>query len=178
MPYRRALPPLTTWHSQNGLLLVSYFWGLSYLMPPGDRIAFAEVFPERIAAALLPQMWAWGILLLVPALGALIGDRVMAHRHGATNWPWRLSLYGHTLLCAVYGTLTFLALIQGAEEIRWHSLGQFIAALLSALSRPVLWGFITYQHSTYARLPRPVVIRTLKDDDEEKKEEETPDVNA
>jgi hypothetical protein len=156
MPYRRGMSPLTTWHSQNGLLLVSLTWGGSYLIPAADRIPFSEVFPSPMSHSIFPEMWLWGLLLFVPALIALVADLVLKRGNGDSKRAWFVALGGHYVLSGIYASLTVGAAFEGFSEIHyawsWHT----AAAMVSAISRPILWGLIAYLHTTYARLPKPV----------------------
>lgn len=151
MPNKRAMSPLTTWHSQAGLLWISWTWGLSYVVPPRCRIPFAEVFPNSIVF----PMWVWGALMLAGATVSLIAERVLRH---TSCRPWHCAWAGHALLAATYFSLALGALVQGLAEISaFHfAAGSFI----SAISRPVLWGYVGYLHTTYARLPRTLLPGT------------------
>lgn len=148
MVRRQLLTPLTTWHTQSGLLLISWTWGLSYLVPPHERIAFSEVFPAFPAHADVP-MWAWGVLMLGSASVALVAERVITHADGDHPVAWRAAWVAHALLAGCYMTLAFAALVTGGMQA--HSVNQAV----TAISRPVLWGYIGYLHITFANLRRP-----------------------
>lgn len=145
--------PMTTRHSQATLLLVSFTWGLSYCMPPAQRIPFSEVFPFDLTRWSSVPMWGWGAALLFFAAVAFMGERIILERGPGSATGWRASFMAHTFLVGIYGTLAVAALAQGISEIQVaHSPA---VGLISALSRPVLWSYIAYLHLTYARLPRP-----------------------
>lgn len=146
-PNRRTASPLTTWHSQSGLLWISWTWGLSYLVPARDRIAFSEVYPH-----LAGPMWMWGVGLIIAATIALISERVI---RTTRKRPWSWAWGGHMVLAGIYSTLAAAALLQALGEVHGTPLGWgFWGNVISAISRTVLWGYIGYLHSTYARLPR------------------------
>lgn len=160
MPYRHhqsQLSALTTWHSQSGLLAISATWGLSYLMPPRYRIPFSEVFPPTVVHSALGHMWIWGLLLLIPALLALSIEQVATRRQTSSPRLWRAVFGSHILLSAIYFMLAVGALVSGLRQVPWEADTSWTcwAALASAVSRPVLWGYIGYLHSTFARLPAP-----------------------
>jgi hypothetical protein len=182
---KRGISPLTTWHSQGGVLMISFSWGASYLVPASDRIAFSEVFPESIMANIIPKMWVWGLLLCIPALLAFLAERqinrdpipVLRHDPDQRVLPllwlrirgagrdllrrvrkgaWLAVLTGHITLAGVFSALACAALAQGIEEVaHLHAGWHMMLGMVSALSRPILWGYIGYLHSTYARLPKP-----------------------
>jgi hypothetical protein len=153
--------PITTRHSQTALLMVSFFWGLSYVMPVNLRIPFSEVFPPSVGEFSQIPMWGWGAAMLFAALAAIAGERMilisLVQKTGPAQFGWRLSIFSHTVLVAVYATLAIGALITGFPETHAQAAG-----LISAISRPVLWGYIAYLHLTYARLPTPVRIKRKK----------------
>lgn len=156
MPYKRGISPLTTWHSQSGLLLISASWGLSYLVPEKYRVPFSEVFPSRLLPFGLPMQF-WGAVLVVFAVAAFVSERVIAHTRRAHDVAWKVGYGSHMALTATYGTLAFAAIFESIGQVNeptwtWGWWGQGV----SAISRTVLWGYIAYLHSTYARLPRPV----------------------
>lgn len=156
MPNKRGISPLTTWHSQGGLLLISFTWGMSYIIPSKYRIPFSEVFPNSLGT----QMWAWGAALLVAATSAFVAERVVAHSKGKHSIAWRAGYGSHMVLAAVYITLAVCALVEGAKQIHGPALSwPFWGLVLSAVSRPVLWGYIGYLHTTYARLPHPQGVK-------------------
>lgn len=142
--------PLATRHSQTALLLVSFAWGMSYLMPRHRRISWSEVFPED--ANLVP-MWAYGVALIGMALAALVGERLIMRAQLART-GWRCSFFAHSALFAIYATLALSAMLHGFREA--GAIGWSAAGVISALSRPVLWGYVGYLHLTYARLPSPM----------------------
>jgi hypothetical protein len=149
--------PLTTRHSQTILVLVGALWGLSYVMPWGQRIAFAEVFPPSLEKHAHLPIWVWGAGLLTGSLLALAGERLLLMsllRNDTYRSPgWPISISAHMLLSAIYITLSVSALVTGFTEA---AAVHFTApAVLSALSRPFLWGYLGYQHVTYALLPTP-----------------------
>ena len=148
---------VTTRHSQGTLLLVSLFWGLSYCMPPGQRIIFSEVFPDTLAKHSQVPMWGWGVTLLVAAIAALIGERAILAANGQTRFGWRLSFISHTILAGVYFTLSVSSLEVGVMQVA--GMHWIAPAIISAVSRPVLWSYIAYLHVTYARLPRPELAK-------------------
>lgn len=151
---------VTTRHSQGTLLLVSLFWGLSYCMPPGQRIIFSEVFPDTLSKHSGVPMWGWGVMLLVSALAALVGERAILGGNGQTRFGWRLSFISHAVLAGVYFTLAVSSLEVGVVEVA--SMHWAAPAIISAMSRPVLWSYIGYLHVTYARLPRPALAKKQK----------------
>jgi hypothetical protein len=153
MPYRRRQSEMVTWHSQLIFLLIALFWGLSYLMPPHGRIPFSEVFPDTIERGVAKGMWIWGLLLFTPALVGFIGDMFL--RFTSWIWSWHMALWAHFLLTATYASLTACALWEGMEQVTRFPWPWTVSATISALSRPLLWGGITYVHWTYARLPAP-----------------------
>lgn len=155
MPYRRELPALATWHSQNGLLVVAYLWGMSYLIPEHDRIAFSEVYP--VVGHIMPAMWVWGWMLVLPATLALFADVTLRLSKGRQTWSYDLAFIGHLMLASVYVALAVSALIEGLGQVTLSCFphGHFWGQLISALSRPALWSLITYLHVKFARLPRP-----------------------
>lgn len=158
VPYRTR-NPITVAHSQRGLLWVSFTWGASYIIPEQHRIPFSEVFPAPLAHSGVP-MWGWGVLLLASAVTALISERLVARTRNPQSRAWRAAWISHMVLAGIYGALVFGSLVQGLSEVdttshTWWADGML--CVVSALSRPVLWGYIAYQHSTYARMPGPVV---------------------
>lgn len=159
MSSRRTFAPLTTWHSQTGLLLISFTWGASYAIPAPDRVQFSEVFPIPTAGVL--PMWVWGTVMLVAAAVAYAAEWRL-RRNPSSRPSWASAWGGHMVLSAVYFTLAAASFVEGFSEISTapHVLhGLF--AVISAISRPVLWGYIGYLHTTYARLPRPRVEGSL-----------------
>lgn len=153
--------PMTTRHSQTSILLVSLTWGLSYCMPPSLRVSFSEVFPPSLERWSSIPMWGWGIAMLFAAVSALIGEQLILKavvgRREPSRFGWRLSIFAHTCLAAIYFTLTIAALVSGIREAHWQA-----AAIISAISRPVLWGYIAYLHVTYSKLPSPYAPRVKK----------------
>lgn len=146
--------PLTTRQSQTAILFVSLTWGLSYAMPTNLRIEFSEVFPRSLEHWSSIPMWGWGAAMLTSALLALVGERlilgsVVSHRQ-PSKFGWRLSIAAHTALAAIYATLCVAAAVTGMRETHMQA-----AAIISAVSRPVLWGYISFLHMTYSRLPDP-----------------------
>jgi hypothetical protein len=154
MPYKRALSTLTTWHSQNGLLLISFTWGASYLVPERLRITFSEVFPTALAVGRLP-MWCWGTVLVMAAAVAYLMDLRITRHPPPHRWAWPAAWGAHMMLAGTYITLSACALAEGVTQIHGPPTSVlFWGGVVSAASRPVLWGYIGYLHSTYARLPR------------------------
>lgn len=148
----RGVSPLTTWHSQGGLLLISATWGLSYMTSDKDRVRFAEVFPDTITAH---RGW-WGLSLVICCAAAYKAERVMNKDQKPHPWAWRTGYTAHMALAGIYCALAMCALLQGFNEIHgaWHS-WHLYGNIASSVSRPVLWGYIGYLHTTYARLPTP-----------------------
>jgi len=158
MPYKRGISPLTTWHSQAGLLLISASWGLSYLVPNNLRIPFSEVYPQRVMNhTFAPSMHWWGGILFITAFLALLFERVIASSQTAHRAAWLIVVGSHTVLATAYATLGFAALWQAALEVHSWPHAPFWGGAVSSVSRTVLWAYIGYLHTTYARLPRPVV---------------------
>jgi hypothetical protein len=147
--------PMTTRHSQAGLLVVSVTWGLSYMMPVRLRVPFSEVFPATLTRWSTVPMWGWGLDIFVSAVVALVGERVIMEARGRTRWAWAMSFIAHAILCATYVTLGVAALVEAMTEA--GQMNWVFASIVSALSRTVLWCFIAYQHYTYATLPRPIM---------------------
>ena len=152
--HTRGISPLTTWHSQSGLLLISFTWGLSYMVPGDYRIAFSEVFPDNLDDGPVP-MGVWGVALVLTATLAFLSERLVTRRK-VSAWMWSMGWGAHMVLSGIYAALAIAALLQALSEIEgsWTS-GSFWGNVISAISRTVLWGYIAYLHSTYARLPRP-----------------------
>lgn len=158
MPYKRGISPLTTWHSQSGLLLISATWGVSYMVPKNARVSFSEVFPDTLARLGLP-MAVWGVLLVVFAAAAFTAERLIAHTRRGHPVAWRVGYGAHMALTAIYGGLATAALFQGISEVSAHPFEWvWWGQVASTVSRTVLWGYIAYLHSTYARLPRQVSV--------------------
>lgn len=156
MPYKRGISPLTTWHSQSGLLLISATWGISYMVPAEDRVPFSEVFPASLSRGMGLPMQVWGAVLLIAAVAAFVSERVIAHTRRGHPIAWRVGYGSHMALTAAYGALAVAAVVQASSEIHGSPLtAAWYGQLVSAISRTVLWGYISYLHSTYARLPRP-----------------------
>jgi succinate dehydrogenase hydrophobic anchor subunit len=146
--------PITTRHSQTALLLVSFTWGLSYCLPERLRISFSEVYPADLTKwASLPR-WTVGAALLLAATHALIGERVIIKGSLHNRIGWHLSFLSHAVLFTIYATLAIGAIISGLLQAHWQ-----IGPVISAISRPVLWGYIAYLHLTYARLPPPEKVK-------------------
>lgn len=144
--------PMTTRHSQIGVLLVSFTWGLSYCMPESQRVAFSEVYPPDLSKWSFLPMWGWGVMMLCSAACAFFGERMIL-ANGVSRMGWGMSFASHAMLTSIYATLAVAALVTGAQEsaaMHWQG-----SAVLSALSRPVLWLLISFLHLTYARLPHP-----------------------
>lgn len=158
VPNKRGISALTTWHSQTGLLLISFWWGASYIVPPDDRIPFSEVFPDNLRHSFVP-MWVWGVVLIVTAMVAWGAERVINRSRAVHSFAWRCGWISHALLAGAYGTLALAALIQSFSEVSGGlNTFHFWGNVISSVSRTVLWGFIAYLHSTYARLPRPAGV--------------------
>lgn len=161
MPYRHrsGLSSLATWHSQTGLLLISATWGLSYTMPAQYRIPFSEVFPPNMTDSVLSRMWIWGALMLLPSTGGLIAEQLVSRFRSMQNnkWVWRWIIGAHIGLAAIYFGLATGALFAGFSQIPGSDYPHpgFWAGAISAISRPVLWSYIGYLHTTFARLPAP-----------------------
>lgn len=153
---KRGISPLTTWHSQSGLLLISFTWGVSYVVPERDRIPFSEVFPSNLNAAGLP-MPIWGILLIAFAAAAFIAERAISRARGGHPLAWRIGYGAHMALTGVYGSLAVSALFESLSQCQGSWLEPSLwGNIISSVSRTVLWGYIGYLHSTFARLPRIV----------------------
>jgi hypothetical protein len=173
MSYRRrsGLSSLATWHSQTGLLLVSMTWGLSYMMPAQYRISFSEVFPPNITDSILSRMWIWGLLMVLPSATGLIAEQIMTHsrRMLYSKWLWGWVIAAHVGLSAIYFGLACGALFAGFNQIPGADYPHpaFWAGVISAISRPVLWGVLGYLHTTFARLPIPEPIEVQDDPEEE-----------
>jgi hypothetical protein len=144
--------PITTRHSQGSLLLVSFTWGLSYVMPSNQRVPWSEVFPPDLTQWSAIPVWGYGILMLSGALVASFGENLIRNTTQG-RLGWHLSFLSHALLCAVYYTLALSAMVYGIKQAL--QMNAEVAAIISALSRPVLWGFVGYLHLTYAQLPAP-----------------------
>lgn len=146
--------PVTTRHSQTALLLVTIAWGMSYCMPLPLRIPFSEVYPPNLSSLSQVPLWGYGAAMLFSALLALAGERMilisLLRKDATGRIGWRMSIFAHMCLCALYATLACAALLVGLHEAHWMAAG-----LISAASRPILWGYISYLHWTYARLPIP-----------------------
>ena len=146
--------PLTTRISQTSLLLVTLAWGASYCMPPKLRVSFSEVFPPSLATYATVPMWGWGAVMVLSALMALVGERLILAAAVTDREPsyvgWRMSIWAHRLLAGVYFTLLAAALLTGIDQAGWS-----FAGLVSAASRPVLWGYIAVMHVMYSQLPSP-----------------------
>lgn len=117
-----------------------------------DRISFAEVFPY----ASTNHRGLWGLALVVFCIAAYWAGRVMNRDLLPHPWAWRTGYVSHMALAGIYCALATCALLQGIHEIsgswqHWHLYGN----IASSISRPVLWGYIGYLHTTYARLPTP-----------------------
>jgi hypothetical protein len=146
--------PITTRHSQVGLLLVTLLWGLSYCMPTGLRIVWSEVFPPDLERWSFIPMWGYGAGMVAGCITALSGERMILSANGLSRAGWFFSFLAHTVLCAIYFTLAVAALVYGIREVGQTGVWS-AAAIISALSRPGLWIFIGHQHLGYARLPPP-----------------------
>lgn len=146
--------PLTTRVSQTSLLLVSLSWGISYCIPEQLRVSFSEVYPPSLTKHTQVPMWCWGALMIVAAVMALVGERMILAKAVSQREPsyvgWHMSVIAHIVLAAIYFTLLCGALVTGFVE----SAGSF-PGIVSALSRPILWGYIAAMHVTYSRLPSP-----------------------
>jgi hypothetical protein len=145
---------LTTRISQTSLLLVTLSWGASYCMPPKSRVPFSEVYPPSLAEYSTIPMWAWGAAMVISALCALGGEqlilRAAVNNREPSYFGWKLSIAAHTVLAGIYFTLLVAALFSGIAQA-----GDAFPGLVSATSRPVLWGYIAVMHVTYSRLPSP-----------------------
>lgn len=146
----RAISPLTTWHSQGGLLLISFTWGISYLIPPSHRVPFAEVFPTTLSNVPMQLM---GAIMVVCAVVAYVAEKLISRRRTSHYVAWRVGYLSHMVLAATYLTLALGALgeglIQWEDQTHWWG-----GTLITAISRPVLWAYVGYLHTTFARLPR------------------------
>lgn len=142
--------PLMIRNSQTALLLVSFTWGLSYVMPSNLRIAFSEVFPPDLTRWSYIPMWGYGAIMLGGAVFALLGEHIILTSPRQSRFGWLVSFLAHTALVGTYWTLAVGAVAQGLPESHWTAAGLF-----SALSRPVLWWFIGYLHLGFATLPQP-----------------------
>jgi hypothetical protein len=159
LPGTRHLSSVTTWHSQASLLWISWTWGVSYIVPPADRIPFALLYPDVLKWC---PMWIWGAILLLGATISLASERILRHSHYR---PWLWATRGHMLLAGTYISLGAAATLQMAQEISgpvgsWHWCGNVI----SAPARTVLWVVIGYFHITYARMAKP--FEKTEDSDE------------
>jgi hypothetical protein len=142
-PWRRT--PLRTAHTQFAVLLTSFFWGLSCLVPsmPGAQQALYE---HLIIYRYVP-IFTWGTIMLLAVAMAVAGEQVLVrtHRRGQ-KVGWWLSGTGHTVLFFVYGIFAIAALVGGiAKAPTWE-------AAMAAVSRPMLWGLLSYLHLTYSVL--------------------------
>ena len=167
MPYGRHLNALTTQHTQAGLLMVCATWGLSYMMPAKNRVPFSEVFPPIIVNSVLGVMWVWGLLLFLPAVSALIAEQVAIRNRLTNKHLWGVIFGAHILLAGVYIGLAAAALASALAQIpgeRWPQLS-FWEGVVSAASRPVLWGLIGSFHIAFARMPRPGVEPSDEEED-------------
>jgi len=125
------------------------------MVPQDYRIPFSEVFPHPIVTSILP-MWAWGLILLIPAALAFAFEQRLSFT-GRERKSWRIVYGSHMVLAATYIALSACALLQGIGEITWSPWNLALGNILSAISRPVLWGYVGYLHTTYARMPIPEV---------------------
>jgi hypothetical protein len=151
------MTPMTTWHTQTGLLVISWTWGLSYLTPPGDRIAFSEVFPPELQGP--TSMRLWGGAMVILATLALVAERRINSSDGTHPVAWRLAWTAHAGLAGVYMTLALGALVSGWAELattypQWGGWRELYGCITAA-SRPALWAYIGYLHITFANLRRP-----------------------
>jgi hypothetical protein len=123
-------------------------------MPPKLRVPFSEVFPPSLSLYATIPMWGWGAMMVLSALMALVGERLILAAAVGEREPsytgWHMSIWAHRFLAGVYFTLLAGALITGIGQAGWS-----FAGLVSAASRPVLWGYIAIMHVTYSRLPSP-----------------------
>lgn len=148
-----GIPPVTTWHSQQGLLYVSAFWGLSYLIPPVTPPRFAEILGAGPIS-----MFGWGIILILATLVAY-GTKEIGSRCSSPGWVWSLNYGSHMVLGGVYAAQAVSSLIEGLGEINTPPTTMaFWGNVISSVGRTLLWGFLSYLHSTYARLPRPAAV--------------------
>jgi hypothetical protein len=145
--------PISVRHSQTFLLVVTMIWGLSYVQPERLRIPWSEVFPPDLAKWSFIPMWGYGCGMIAGCLLAFAGERMIIMAEGTSRSGWLASFLAHAVLSAIYHTLALAALIYGlhqCEGMYWSG-----AAVISALSRPVLWHGIGYLHWSFARLPPP-----------------------
>lgn len=139
---------------QFALLSISLTWGLSYLMPTDKRIAFSEVFPDKLATASLIPMWAWGAIMVCSAAVGITAEAMMRNdpvEHRCAMWASSIT---HHILFVVYGTLALAAFSTGITQVGWHS-PDVLPNAVSAVSRPVLWGVISFLHHLFANQPKP-----------------------
>jgi hypothetical protein len=135
------------------LLLVTLVWGLSYVQPERLRIPWSEVFPPDLTRWSFIPMWGYGAGMVAGCVLAFIGERMIILAEGMSRAGWVASFLAHAELAAIYFTLAVAALVYGLREcdgLYWSG-----AAVISALSRPLLWTGIGWLHLTYARLPPP-----------------------
>lgn len=147
---RSGIPPLTTWHGQQGLLFLSFAWGLSYIVPADRQPRFAGVLGQGPI-----PMWGWGLALIVAALVAY-GTKVRS-AYKSSSWLWPANYGAHMVLAGIYAAQATASMIDTLNDINEPPTSMFFwGNIVSTISRGLLWGFIAYMHSTYARLPRPV----------------------
>src|ERR1700752_1760592 len=113
MTPRRGISPVTTFHNQTGLLLISFTWGLSYMMPGKYRVPFSEVFPDILGSD-TAMRW-WGLVLVVFATTALVAERVCDRWYPfqakfLPGWWWRTVWFSHLVLAAAYAILSASAI--------------------------------------------------------------------
>lgn len=149
--------PLTIRNSQITLLLVSFTWGLSYVMPPKQRVTFSEVFPPDLEKWSGVPMWAVGTAMLFGAAMALGGEHLILRNPRQSQLGWGLSVLSHTWLCGIYFTLAIAAAATSLPQAHWT-----LPGMVSAASRPVLWAYIGNLHLGFANLPRPAFPKTEK----------------
>lgn len=152
--------PVTTRHSQLGLLLVTLCWGLGYCMPANLRIAWSEVFPPDLEKWSIVPMWGYGAGMVAGCVVALSGERMILSANGMSRMGWFCSFLAHALLCSIYFTLCIAALVYGIRQAQ--SFAFAAASDISSLSRPGLWFYIGYLHLSYARLPPPAFPAKVK----------------
>lgn len=145
--------PITTRHSQTSLLFVSFCWGLGYSMPAKTRVPFSEVFPPDLERWSVITMGGYGAAMLAGAAFALLGERLILINQNV-RLGWALSFLSHGLLFAVYASLSAAAIATGVQQSHGN-----VAAIISSLSRPVLWMLIAGLHLSFARLPAPHMPR-------------------
>ena len=109
-----------------------------------------------------------GAAMLGSAVFALLGERLIVdslvdgiNGSPAGRFGWRLSIACHGLLFSIYATLAVACLVTGFNQC--HANNFAVASIISGVSRPVLWGYISFLHLSYARLPTPYFSQRRSD---------------